>query len=104
MRCTVEYRCPRCRRLAFKASGPVTVAVEVRCTKCRQKVAPVSESDLVIRTYRCSSCRREQTCVNPVNDRAICIPCGTPTLSIVAELNGQSPPRAEPRAEEWSSA
>ena len=82
----IEYRCPKCRKMHFKADGPIAQRVVVRCRKTCGDVTPVASSGgFMVRVYRCEACRREQTCVNPTNDRAYCIPCGTPTLAIIAE-------------------
>lgn len=101
----IRYECPTqgCGKLLLKAGGVITVRVETRCRGCGKSVEPRPASGgVVIRAYRCSRCSREQTCVDPVDDRVVCIPCGTPTLVIVGETRPESPARAEP-ANVWTS-
>lgn len=102
----LSYRCPECRRMAFRARGEVPVLVEWKCTRCGEIVEPVPERGLSRgsgsgrpwhRTYRCANCKRTQHCENPPSERTYCVACGTPSLVIVDSTGGEGRGAKEPR-------
>lgn len=93
----LDYRCPTegCRKLLFRANGPLVRRIELPCKGCGQIVAPERADSPMHRTYRCTGCGRTQHCERPKHDRTYCIVCGTATLVIVAETGRKIAGRPE---------
>lgn len=84
----LDYRCPACDALQFRADGPLVRTVEIKCRRCSTTIEPKHVSQPLHRTYRCSECGRTNHVERPEQDKTHCIVCGTPTLVIVSETPG----------------
>jgi ribosomal protein S27E len=76
----LEYRCPQCGWLAFKAGAFVRTKIEIKCRGCGGLVEPVPQGRPRHVEYECTRCLRSMHVENPVSDRVYCVVCGTATL------------------------
>lgn len=87
----LDYRCPKCSALMFRADGAVPVRIEVMCKRCKQVVEPQSLDTSWHVTFECTNCHRRQHCERPKHERSYCIVCGTHSLKIVAQKPSEAP-------------
>ena len=72
----IEYRCPGCRDLAFKADTPIHGGpVRVKCRGCRTVVTPRISGPLYAE-YECRRCRVRSVRIAAPDSLSFCVPCG----------------------------